>query len=739
VNKGVNQDGIYNKYELGYPNSGLAKPGYMLCWGANPTTPSQFTFEVAQFDMVGANTAPKSCTLGLPCTVTITGYLLQATNKAAVIATGNCGDNQPGLAQFGAMVNKKQVDNAAPYDTYSLGTPLDGTPGTTYKVCWAHDPGILGMGLYRVTVGALTMNGPVQQEQACVMSTSCFVQLTGTGLVSTNKVVIIEKPAVGSGCGDALPTVASFTGLQNPKQTEASSPGRFEFGIPAAGIPGTDYSICWAHSPTSYADYRVYLGKFTMSGPNTLPIVYCTLGLACVATITGHALAATNKIVVAALSDSCGQATLNLPVFAGFTNPAPIAANLQNFPMGVPTAGLPGDYTICWAHHASSHGDYHVQVSTLRMSGPTPGDKECTMSEPCQIAVKGVRLAHTSKVLIIARSKNCGDADSVAISWPGVTNPAATALLSAPVNPGYTLTTGTDGDTYDAGLAFGGVPGGLYRLCWAFDPPGADGAAAYKVPVGLFDMNGPNQGVNVACTLGQACNMALTGWGLRPTNRMLIVAGSGICGSSTLVQAVLQGIDNPRVVTDDDYDDSYALGLVTVGGSYAACRVANPAESCIGSHYKLCWSHGVHKSGDQYNFVVEIGTFAMSGPFVTYSTECFLGAVCAFRIYGSEFKARNRVLIIEESGACGDANPPVAEVAGFTNPQLAEASSDGKYATYRMGRSDSGRVATYRLCWGFDPLVPLHYNIEVGPFSLKAVQSNCEMTDGLAPVCTAAS
>ena len=51
------------------------------------------------------------------------------------------------------------------------------------------------------------------------------------------------------------------------------------------------------------------------------------------------------------------------------------------------------------------------------------------------------------------------------------------------------------------------------------------------------------------------------------------------------------GLYNPRTVTDDDYDNQYRLGIVTVGGSYVACRVDFPSNTCIGNHYKLCWSH----------------------------------------------------------------------------------------------------------------------------------------------------
>merc|ERR1719468_1068195 len=237
--------------------------------------------------------------------------------------------------------------------------------------------------------------------------------------------------------------------------------------------------------------------------------------------------------------------------------------------------------------------------------------------------------------------------------------------------------------------------------------------------------------------LGPALQLKLHGLGLASTNSVLIVSGEHGCGHAQTTQAMLQGIDNPRLVTDDPYDDKYSFGMVTVGGSYAACRVASPASTCIGSDYKLCWSHGVSRSlTGQLNFLVEIGTFAMGGPLVTYSVDCSLGLVCAFRIYGSEFRTSNKVLIIEATGNCGDENPTIATFDGLQNPSHAlEVTTGGEEATYRLGRSNGGQLGSYRLCWGFSPIVPRHYNIEVGRFTFIQQAEGCLSDDGLLISC----
>jgi len=280
------------------------------------------------------------------------------------------------------------------------------------------------------------------------------------------------------------------------------------------------------------------------------------------------------------------------------------------------------------------------------------------MAVPCHISLTGVNLVHLSQVLIIPRTSNCGDIITPIPAWTGMLNPALGMLLAAPAVGPYTF---ANADTYNGGIATAGEPGFEFTLCWAFAPAGGAGAATseYKVPVGNFWVNGPRQGISLACTLGQPCNMVLDGWGLQNTNKVLIAAGTAPCGDPALESAVMQGITNPKRVTDDAYDNMYAMGAVMVGGSYGVCRVANPAASCIGSHYRLCWSQGEQLSGGGdplYN--VYLGVFSMSGPYVTYATECTMGAMCAFRIYGSKFDLANRVMLIDQTGQCGEDEPP---------------------------------------------------------------------------------
>ncbi|CAJ1390877.1 unnamed protein product [Effrenium voratum] len=709
------QDGTFTEYQLGSPNTGTAQSGYTLCWAASPASVADFALTLGDFTVTGPNVQDVSCTFGLSCVLELIGLELQSSNKMIVLSAGSCGDNGPTLASVTGMLNAINVDAQMPYNTYDLGTPSAGQPRTDYLLCWSSAPADgAGAAFYKVPVGYLTLNGPVQVSQHCIMGTQCSITLTGVGLAAFNQILIID--AAGS-CGSTTPSTAVFDGLTNPVSPDSGNVALYNLGIArtTSDGPGSGYIACWGHN-ASYDYWNIQLGTFSIDGPDLqTSLVYCTLGLPCSLTLTGVNLAATNKIVVTALSDTCGQSALNLAVFAGASNPTNATADgtYDTFELGTPTGGMPGDYKVCWGFDPSADGDFHVPVLTLRMGGPVARSSECTLSEPCKIEVEGVRLAHTSRLLFISTSSNCGDTSPTVISWSGINNPAGTDLLIAPADPGYVY---ADGDRYDAGLGYAGVPGS-YKICWSFDPPGA--YSDYKVTLGDFVMNGPIQNMAVSCTLGQACVVEPSGVGLNETNQVQLIT-TGTCGSAAVVQATIQGLVNPVLVADG----KFTLGGAVLGGSYATCRVPTPAEGCIGSHYRMCWAHGVYQGGA--NYVVELGTFSMNGPFGTYRVDCTMGSICSFILYGSMLALTNRVVILDMASSCGDATV-VSAFAGLLNPApFSQLATDGSSATARLGKSHAGRPGAYKLCWGYEPSTLADFKVDVGIFYFHDVPQGCE-------------
>lgn len=762
------QPGLFNEYRLGFPILGTARADYVLCWSHQPTISSppwtaestyedfsfqDYSFVVGTLQIGGANDQPMYCTLSLPCTLVLSGALLASTNRIIVITSEQeCGAAAPPYAVFEDSLTRADRHYnlgpiGPPWNSYDLETPASGTPATNYRICWAHNPAnTVDPSLYRAPIGFLTVYGPdspmVPDVHQCTMSLFCTLRLTGIGLQSTNSIQIVKKPKA---CLTAHgPDVANLAGIANPQGPVAGDPYHYDLGWLGSGLPGDNYWLCWAHDPVITEDFRTTLASFTLLGPHVMTgpgVQECTLGRECEITVSGEGLAPGNKILVVSTSDDCAgrQFVLDRAVFVGSPNPAVNeAGDIGKFSLAVPTSTkLPGTYKICWSYGGVQNEDFVREVGSLLMGGPLMQFTECTLSEPCRIVLTGNSFSSFSQVLILRKSVDggtwCGDGAgtspaAIIPEWAGIENPKRSSNVRTPApTPGFLF------DTYDLGVGYAALtasakPGRGFLLCWAYNPPGGDGAAAYKVPIGDFSMNGADEGFAPSCVLGLQCNIAITGYGLAPQNQIRIMTYDCDTGSP----AVLAGVQNPQTVIDDAYDNRYSMGLVTVGGSYAACNRAIKASTCIGSHYRLCWAHG-----DTPNYIVDVGSFAMSGPFVNYQVECFIGAVCAFKIYGSRLAVSNRLLIIEGFSTCGEETPLVMALPGLRNPQrVSTVSVDGTEATVRLGTGSGGDASRARLCWGYDPIHLREYNIEIGPFAFGPPPELCEVQDGLLVSCS---
>lgn len=819
--------GSTREYSVGKVKDGIAKPDYVLCWGAGANTsidPYDYVvgdlpcyFKLGTFQMLGANYRDMECTLGLPCQFQLVGVSLAAANRVIILDnsadTTECfigalarfntlgtvptdGDGNPAYAAL-------QASSASPHDTYSMGTP-DGVPENLdfgrYLVCWANAAASYDASLFTVPVGKLTIVGPSKTSMECTLSLPCTITLQGVRLASTNRVLLI--PAKDE-CGQPpLPRLA-FVGMENPHLVDGTTGTEetFHLGTPGSAPlePGPNYKACWGHDPdpADEASFRVYVGIFTLTGSFTFSDPpcggftpgedpYCIMGELCSMGTRPQQLtidpdtaaaASTNEIFIAAKTPACcagslvpvrfqtvqpsalptSQAAMPNPVSGdpAKVNPYDLGRPTLERPFGVSSAtgsvaGIPGDYLLCWAHDPNTPSDFNTAVGTLQFRGPFPQSAQCIMGEFCRFtlsgsfknfAVENILDYSASRVLIRHASQSCGDNGvSLTALWVGMTNPSprprAADVAEAAIS--YEFATGINNQ-----------PSTSYQLCWAYNPPnGVPGATSiyseYRVSVGSFTMNGPEQGQKLICQLGAGCNLAIQGIGLAVTNQVLVLSKYGAaCGSydpnDPMVLAAMPGLLNPRQVTNDADANKYDLGVVSRGGSYSECRVSRPRESCIGFHYKLCWAHGVGRTAQgELPFVVDVGTFGLAGVYGSYSVECVLGQLCAFSLSGLQLSVTNQVIVIEDFGTCGDADPALAKFEGLQMPKRATSASDDVTAddgtmqvTFHLGVATSGRFGSYKLCWGSNPVSFSHFRAEVGPFHFREASDggSCSVWD----------
>jgi hypothetical protein len=158
------------------------------------------------------------CVLGMQCILTIQSiqagvYLDYPTdNEYLLLANGVCGDASPVTAAWTGSSNppvlEARDENGG---TYSFGTPLDGTPGNFYELCWASSP-TADLSSYNLQVDTRAdLIGPSPAHLACTLGLPCSLTLTGWRQREEDRLIVQSG---GTTCGSGDPV--AWTGVDFP-------------------------------------------------------------------------------------------------------------------------------------------------------------------------------------------------------------------------------------------------------------------------------------------------------------------------------------------------------------------------------------------------------------------------------------------------------------------------------------------------------------------------------------------
>ena len=127
----------------------------------------------------------------------LTGVGLRATNVIRILESAlACGANVLGVSTFAGLASTTSVTNAGQYEVYAVaaGETTEGTSGARYRLCWSNSPDTsVDNTDFSFDVGVFTLHGPLTQAGICPLTVNCQVQLTGTGLASTNKLKLLAS------------------------------------------------------------------------------------------------------------------------------------------------------------------------------------------------------------------------------------------------------------------------------------------------------------------------------------------------------------------------------------------------------------------------------------------------------------------------------------------------------------------------------------------------------------------
>ncbi len=132
----------------------------------------------------------EQCTLTETCSLQLSGVGLADTNKVRIIASSDSCGGAAGVESITGLSGTTSVTTGGSSNVYAVASSetSTGVHGTGYKLCWGHNPS--GNADYMFDVGTFTLNGAAAADFTCPLTDACSIQLTGTGLASTNKVKV---------------------------------------------------------------------------------------------------------------------------------------------------------------------------------------------------------------------------------------------------------------------------------------------------------------------------------------------------------------------------------------------------------------------------------------------------------------------------------------------------------------------------------------------------------------------
>jgi hypothetical protein len=322
------------------------------------------------------------------------------------------------------------------------------------------------------------------------------------------------------------------------------------------GTPGTAFKLCWSHvSEATPADMNLTIDTLgELRGPAVEEVLKCTLGLACVVTLTGYGFSNDDKILPIS-SGGCGDAPVVNPETWNASGPSSISGaddSTAVFSLGTPVRGAPGTYSLCWGYNAVTAEQFTFRVAAAgQLFGPQRFEFTCSLGDSCVFSVSGVGLNASNGVVLVESSSPCGSGSAVVIKYFS----AGEVLASV---DGSTVVEFTN-------VIMAAQPGSAYRLCWGHAPGTLED---YAVELdGDATLVGPDYD-SFSCFKGTTCTIAMPGEGLAASN--VIKLKSGACGApGGTIFAI-----NPTTI---------------VNSSYAIYTTRIPDESAVGNNFSLCW------------------------------------------------------------------------------------------------------------------------------------------------------
>jgi hypothetical protein len=442
-------------------------------------------------------------------------------------------------------------------------------------------------------LGTLYIRGPQRATLPCLADENCTIDVPGTKLSGRDRLMVCDSH---SSCGNtsicAQVSPGALTGLLAPSAVASGdSTATFNLGV----LTHAAYALCYCaagneSSPTSLncvsaAALDMSAGFVRVRGCDKDQLFSCIADAACSFDVYGFDLSATDHIMIANISNTCGttEAISNrlfapLSTIQATQGTAPTDRRLFDFRQ----AKQAGHFRVCYCARAtcSEPAHFHLDAGILFVKGlfASPSEYLCGVTENCGILIQGYGLkSDTDAISVIPVKMPCGGLQVVV---EGDDN--ATGLMNGVYEKGEGLQDARNWyyrDGYDQFLFYD-----VFKGRWILGParePDIPDEPGYAFAYGQLAKT-PELGIpdNTWKRYEPATNYGFAGW---KTDSDLVVRSVRADGAFTR---------NPTNITTDRVVDDvlkapylrqerFDLGIANIIGHYKICYCPSLATNIL--------------------------------------------------------------------------------------------------------------------------------------------------------------
>jgi len=220
-----------------------------------------------------------------------------------------------------------------------------------------------------------------------------------------------------------------------------------------------------------------------------------------------------------------------------------------------------------------------TDVGLLVVDGPLMSYQfSLLINEATSLVVDGSGVAPENRIKIIESSGNCGD---------GVSDEDPTKVVGSPGAPILSTISSSLNSTEYSNVRINTL--GSYKVCWCHSS--ACSLNDFLTHIGELTVEGPIPNQTFSLLVNTAGNVSVSGTSLSTQNRILIVANSESCGSSTSLAAIENAPGTPSGSSSElIFSDVSVISQAT---------------------YKVCFWGGRVGTGVQSDYDTPVGTLVI--------------------------------------------------------------------------------------------------------------------------------